>query len=83
MHPEKKSRKDWKIYHSIPNHVQGKVNHLDVVSVTGAICVRIMSVGCGVFNMRCIDGDSSGLFFRGIVYVFILFIVCTTSISKH
>lgn len=81
MHPEKNQERIGKYITAF--QTRSKVNHLDVVSVTGAICVRIMSVGCGVFNMRCIDGDSSGLFFRGIVYVLILFIVCTTSISKH
>lgn len=51
--------------------------------MTRTVCVTIMSVGCGVFNMRSIDGDSSGLLLRGIVYLLVLFIVCATRISEH
>lgn len=60
-----------------------QADYLDVVSVTGAVCMSIMSVGCGVFYMRGIDGDSSGLLFRGIVNFLILFKVSSTGVSKH
>lgn len=56
-----------------------KADYLDVVSMPRTVCVSIMSVGCGVFYMRGVDGDSSCLLLRGIVNVLILFIVCTTS----
>lgn len=66
-------------------HAGGNKNadYLDIVSMTRAVCVSVMSVGCGVFYMRGVDGDSSGLLLGGIVNVFILFVVSTTSISKH
>lgn len=60
-----------------------KAGYLDIVSMTRTVCVSIMSVGCGVFYMRGVDGDSSGLLLGGIVNVFILFIVSTTSISEN
>lgn len=62
---------------------RSKADYLDVVSMTRTVRVSIMPVGCGVFYMRGVDGDSSGLLFRGIVNVFILFIVSTTSVSEH
>lgn len=64
--------------------IQGKKNnYLDVISVTRAVCMSIMSVGRGVFYMRGIDGDASGLLLRRIVNVFIFFVVRATSITKH
>ena len=60
-----------------------KVDYLDVVSMTRTVCVSIMSVSCGVFYMRGVDGDSSGLLLRGIVNVLILFEISTTCISKN
>lgn len=64
-------------------NLRGKAYYLDVVSMTRAVCVSIMPVGCCVFYMRGVDGDSSRLLLRGIVYVLVLFIVSTTSIGKH
>lgn len=58
-------------------------DYLDIVSMTRAVCVSIMSVGRCVFYMRGVDGDSSRLLLRGVVYVLVLFIVSTTSISEH
>lgn len=51
--------------------------------MTRTVCVTVMSVSCGVFYMRGVDGDSSRLLLWGIVNVLILFIVSTTSVSEH
>lgn len=56
--------------------------YLDVVGMAGAVRVGVMSVGCGVFYMRGIDGNSSGLLLGGVVNLFILFEAGTTCISK-
>lgn len=61
----------------------GEADYLDVVSMTWTVRVSIMSVGCGVFYMRGVDGDPSSLLLGGIVNVFILFKVGTTSLSQH
>lgn len=60
-----------------------KKGYLDVVSVSRAVCVSIMSVGCGVFYMRGVDGNSSGFLLWSIVNVLILLVAGTTSISEH
>lgn len=63
--------------------LRGKKNYLDVVSVTGAVCVSVMSVGRGVLHMGGVDGDPSGLLFWRIVNVLVLFVVSPSSITKH
>lgn len=60
-----------------------QADYLDVVGVTGAVCMSIMSVGCGVFYMRGVDGDSSSLLLRGIVNFLILFKASSTGVSEH
>lgn len=58
-------------------------NYLDVVGVTRAVCVGVMSVGRGVFHMGSVDGDSSRLLLRRIVDVLIFFVVSPTGVAKH
>ncbi len=56
--------------------------YLDVVSMSGAVGVSVVSVGGGVLHMRGVDGDSSSLLFRSIIYILICLITCTTGLSK-
>lgn len=48
-----------------------------------AVCVSIMSVGCGVFYMRGVDSNSSGFLLWSIVNVLILLVVSSTGITEH
>lgn len=57
--------------------------YLDIVGVARAVCVSVVSVGCGVFYVRGVDGDSSGLLLGCIVNVLVLFEASTAGVGQH
>src|SRR5674476_239793 len=71
-------------YQDCAIHLGSAGDHvLDIVSMSGAVYVGIMTM-CGfILHMGCIDCDTTGFFFRGFVDICIIHDYCTTNGGKH
>jgi hypothetical protein len=55
-------------------HLSRASDHVfNVISVSGAVNVRVMAVSRFVFNVRGVDGNAAGLFFRGCIDLVVAF----------
>ncbi len=65
-------------------HLSCTCNHIfNIVSVSGAIHVRVVAIFCLIFNMRSRDSNTSFLFLWRVINVIIVFQFCKTFSCQH
>lgn len=63
--------------------VDRKLIYLDVISMTWAINMTIVSIGCLIFNMCCVDCYSTSLLLWSIVNISVRLVVCSSFFRQN